>query len=212
MIMKLKLFLAFTILNAVFVFAQEKGNFELGGNMGVNISNIAISGVDVDETNSKTGLNLAVSGEYYFNDRWGLKAKLIYDQKGWADSFVEVPFDNDPAVIQIIEGDMELNYLSIPVMANWHFGKKRNWYLNFGLYTAFLLSAEVAGIDTKEGFENSDFGLALGIGVKFPISDKAKLFLEYDAQSGFSNIFKDSGSISARNGRSAFNFGVLFSL
>ncbi len=207
MIMKLKLFLALALLNAVFVFAQEKGNFELGGNIGVNFSNIALSGNVDGETDSKIGLNLAASGEYYFNDRWGLKAKLIYDQKGWADSFVE-----DPRTFRVVEGDMELNYLTIPVMANWHFGKKRNWYLNFGLYTAFLLSAEVAGIDTKEGFENSDFGLALGIGVKFPISDKAKLFLEYDAQSGFSNIFKDSGSISARNGRSAFNFGVLFSL
>ncbi len=190
--------------------AQEKGDFEVGGNIGVNFSNIVVSGNNIDDqADSKTGFNIGATGEYYFSDRWGLKAKLIYDQKGWADSFAQ-----NQETGNVVRGDMKVDYLTIPVMANWHFGKQRNWYLNFGFYGAFLLKAEVEGVDTSEGFNNSDFGLALGIGVKFPVSDNAKLFIEYDGQSGFSNIAggESDSSITLRNGRSAFNIGVLFDL
>lgn len=186
---------------------SDKGDFELGANIGVNFSNSAINGTaEPGQTDSKISFNLAASGEYYFSDRWGIKAKLVLDNKGWANDFVELETE------ETIEGDYILNYISIPVMANWHFGKKRNWYLNFGLYTAFLTKAEIEDIDISPAFEESDFGLAFGIGVKFPISDRAKFFVEYDAQSGFSNIVKNSGSVTVSNGRSAFNVGVLFDL
>jgi len=47
-----------------------------------------------------------------------LKGKLIYDQKGW---------DND-VILDSNTGDYyptnyDVNYLTVPVMANWHFGK-----------------------------------------------------------------------------------------
>ncbi len=208
--MKCRILLIISLWVSLTALAQNKGDIELGGNVGVNISNVAINSDNDFNTESKSGFNLTASGEYYFSDRWGIKAKLIYDQKGWGDSFV-LRLDGS-----VVEEDMELDYLTIPVMANLHFGRKRNWYLNLGLYTGFLVNAELDGEDTKDFFNNVDIGLALGIGVKFPISDKAKLFIEYDGQSGFIDIVEKSenngSSLELRNGRSAFNIGVLFTL
>jgi opacity protein-like surface antigen len=51
--------------------------------------------------------------------------------------------------------------------------------------------------------------LAFGIGVKIPVSDKLKLTLEYDAQSGLSNVFNNS-DFTVTNSRSSFNVGVNF--
>ena len=106
--------------------AQDQGDFELGINAGLNLSNLASSDDDF-ESDSRVSFNIAASGEYYFSDRWGIKTKLIFDKKGFGDD------DNDV--------DVNMDYITIPVMANWHFGSNRNWYLNFGVYGGFLLNA-----------------------------------------------------------------------
>ena len=197
----------FAIFGLLTTNAQDKGGFELGLGLGVNISNV--STIDGQENaSSKTSINAGASGEYYFSDRWGVKTKLIYDSKGWAEGYI---LDQNNMVTIT---DFKLNYLTVPVMANWHFGSNRNWYLNFGPYIGFLISAEDSelGLDLKDGFKSTDFGAAFGIGHKIKVADNIKLFIEYDAQSGFSDIFEENAGEAIRNGRSSFNIGVLFSL
>jgi hypothetical protein len=78
---------AFGIFGLLSANAQDGGNFEVGLGLGVNISNVStIDGQD--NASSKTSINVGASGEYYFSDRWGVKAKLIYDTKGWADGYI----------------------------------------------------------------------------------------------------------------------------
>lgn len=196
--------------------AQDKGDIEIGGNLGLSISNI--SEIDNENaTDSKISFNVAASGEYYFSESWGIKAKLIYDQKGWGNGFEQIPtFDADGNVIDIETGttDFALNYLTIPLLANWHFGRKDNWYINFGPYVGFLLSAKSTenGTDIKESLNSIDFGLALGIGLKIPLNDTTKIFFEYDIQSGFADIVNENQGDTIRNGRSSLNAGILFTL
>ena len=199
--------LVFSVVFSVTLFAQEKGAIEFGGNLGVNISRV--SNIDNGTTDSRTSFNIAASGEYYFSDRWGVKTKLIYDSKGWSNGFV---YDMDNGVNTIT--DFKLNYITIPVMANWHFGSTRKWYLNFGPYVGFLASAKDSklGRDFKSAFNTTDYGLAYGIGYKFLINEKIKMFVEYEIESGFTDIFKDSFYDSVTTGRSAFNLGVLMIL
>lgn len=187
----------------------DKGDFELGAGIGASFSNVTVSGNSENSTNSLTSINFGASGEYYFSDRWGIKAELNYDQKGWADGFI---FNED--TLENTTTDFQLSYLTIPVMANWHFGSTRKWYLNFGPYIGVLLNAEDSrlGMDVKEAFNTTDFGLAFGIGYKFEIADNTKLYIEYDGQSGVSDVFKNNEGDSVTNGRSSFNVGVLFSL
>ncbi|AWA30503.1 hypothetical protein HYN48_10605 [Flavobacterium magnum] len=185
--------------------AQAKGDFEMAVGVGVNFSTVQDANLQAD---TGTGFNFSVGGDYYFSDRWSLKAKLYYDQKGWDGGFfTDANGDTFPA-------DYNVNYLTVPVMANWHFGKKRNWYLNFGPYAGFLMSAKESSADTdvKDFFKSSDFGLALGIGVKIPVSDKMKIFIEYDEQAGLSDIAKNNDGSAIRNDRGSFNVGLNFML
>lgn len=176
--------------------------------MGLNLTNVSTI-VGQDNASSRTSFNAGVSGEYYFSDRWGLKAKLIYDSKGWSNGFINT-----------VTTDYKLNYITLPIMANWHFGSNRNWYLNFGPYVGFLVNAEDSelGLDLKDEFKSTDFGFAFGIGYKFKINDNIKLYIEFDGQSGFSDIFEEnSGDLirtisTIRNVRSSFNIGALFNL
>ena len=181
--------------------AQTRTKAEFGLNVGFN-SSMVITVLGSGSTGTGGGFNAGASGDFYFSNSWSLKAKLIYDQKGWS---------GDDVFGELGTGNYHLNYLTIPLMANWHFGKTRNWYLNAGPYAGFLMSASQSSnnADIKPRFNSTDFGLAFGIGVKFPIAEKAKLFLEYDGQGGLSNIFNSSIQ-QFQNIRSAFNVGVSF--
>lgn len=208
---KLLLCAALVFMSIAQLQAQEEGTIELGIGGGLNFATVS----DIQGQNSaksRIAFNFGASGEYYFSDRWGIKMKLTYDSKGWGDGFIESidSFGN----FQRLTTDFKLNYLTIPVMANWHFGSTRKWYLNFGGFAGFLLNAEAAenGQDIKEGINSTDFGFAFGIGYKFEVSDNVKLFIEYDGQSGFTDIFKDNVGDTVRNARSSFNVGALFNL
>ena len=194
---------AILVLGLSTVSAQKKGDVEFGVNIGFNNSSVSD-----DQTSSDTGsgYNFAGSIDYYFSNAWSIKGKLIYDQKGWDNDLIEDTNGN------LYETNINVNYLTIPIMANWHFGNKKNWYLDFGPYFGFLLDAEETrfGTDITDSFNTNDFGLALGIGVKIPVSNKLKLFFELDGQGGFNDIFKENAYSAVTNSRSSFNFGLNF--
>lgn len=197
-IITVTLLIAFSVIG----FAQKKGDVEFGINLGLNSSNVTSEYLS---SYTGTGVNLGFAADYFFSDSWSLKGKIIYDQKGWDNGLLYVGVNR-------YNTNYNLNYLTIPVMANWHFGKKKNWNLNFGPYAGFLLSAEETAYNTnvKEFFNTNDFGLNIGIGVKFPLSNKLKLNIEYEAQSGFSDVFKDNNNKRIIGTRGALNVGLNF--
>jgi hypothetical protein len=186
--------------------AQKKGDVEFGVNIGFNNSSVSDEYGSYD---SSIGLNLGGSLDYYFSRDWSLKVKMIYDQKGWDNDFIRNLDDG-----RLYPTDYNLDYLTIPVMANWHFGNRREWYLNFGPYFGFLISAKDTQFDAdlKKFFNTNDFGLAAGIGVKIPISNKLRFFAEIEGQGGFTDINKDPGYRSLTNSRSSLNVGLNFLL
>ncbi len=203
-----KLFITLlTIGSCLTAFSQEKGSFEFGGIIGFNAATVQ-SGTNTN-SDYRGGFNVGVSGDYFFSDRWSIKAKLTYDQKGWNKGFI-TNLDNGKSA----QTDYKLDYVTIPVMANWHFGKTRNWYLNFGPYAGILLSAKETAynMDLKDLVKSTDIGLALGIGVKIPVADRIKILIELDGQSGVTDIFKDNQGTSIMNSRSSLNTGLVFEL
>eukprot|EP01133_Synstelium_polycarpum_P003070 gene3070-3519_t len=203
---KLFTILLFTLCSFA-TFSQQKGSFEFGFNVGYNIATVQ-SG-SLTNTEFRSGVNIGASGDYFFSDRWSLKAKLSYDQKGWNKGFITDLDKNQSAVT-----NYHFDYLTIPVMANWHFGKTRNWYLNFGPYAGVLLSAKETALhkDLKDFSNGLDLGFAFGVGVKIPVADKIKIVLEADGQGGLTDILKNNQGSSLRNSRTSLNAGVAFAL
>lgn len=188
--------------------SQEKGSFEFGFNVGYNAATVT-SGTNTNSS-YRSGFNAGIIGDYFFSDRWSIKTKLTYDQKGWADGFIR---DTDSG--QEFKTNFNIDYLSIPLMANWHFGRKRNWYLHFGPYAGILLSSKDSRFsnDLKPYTHNTDIGLGYGIGVKLPVANRVKIILELDGQEGFTDVFKQNDvDQSFKNSRSGFNAGLLFQL
>lgn len=182
--------------------AQTNGGTEFNITVGYNYATVTTSNLNADY---RSGFNAGVGAEQYFSDSWGLKAKVLYDQKGWANGYYSTNTSN-------ITTDYHLDYVTVPVMADWHFGRTKNWYLNFGPYIGFLLSAKTAANnqDVKSYFNGTDAGLDIGIGVKFTVSENTKFFIEINGQGGVANINKDSSGSTFRNSVSAINIGFNF--
>lgn len=195
------LLLASAILSLTAV-AQTKNTNQFGVSAGLNFATVTTSAY----TNSdyRTGFNFGISLDHFFSESWSIKGKLAYDQKGWK-GYLETPTDQ-------FNTTYNLDYLTIPVMANWHFGRTKNWYLNFGPYVGILLNAKetTGGSDVKNIFNTTDAGLDVGIGVKFPVSEKAKFFIEVNGQGGIADILKDNTYSALRNSVSNLNIGLNF--
>jgi len=205
--MKKLIIVSLLSLGTLSAFAQQKGSFELGVNLGYN--GATVTNGSQTNTNYRNGVNFGISGDYFFSDRWSIKSKISYDQKGWGNGYIE-----DLSSAQRYTTDYKIDYVTIPVLANWHFGKKRNWYLHFGPHVGFLLSAKESRFNTdlKQMFQSVDVGLDLGIGVKIPVSQRTKLFFELDGQAGFMDINAYQQNMTLQNSRSSINVGFVFDL
>jgi opacity protein-like surface antigen len=189
---------AISMLNA----QNEKGDMTLAPQIGVNLSTYASSanGISFD---SRTSFAFGVIGEFYFNDRWSFRSGLLFDGMGANDA------------LNITD---KLSYITLPLNANWHFGKTRKWFLNFGPAISFLTKAESEfpdgdSSDIKDFVNGTSIGLALGIGYKFQISENLQLTIDYQGYGGFTDVAEDDVlPYSITNSRSSFNLGVIFKI
>lgn len=200
--------LLFTAALAVLIFTSvtaqsDKGEFTLSPQIGYNTSTYAVSDSNFGFDN-RSALTAGIVSEYYFSDRWSIRAGIIYDPKGSKDSGNNVD---------------KLNYVTIPVNANWHFGSTRKWFLNFGPALSILTNAESelsngTTVDIKEVVNSVDVGLAIGIGYKFPVSDNFELYIDYQGLGGFLDVTNNKLNLpySLKNSRSSFNIGGVFKL
>jgi opacity protein-like surface antigen len=183
-------------------FAQTKNTTEFNVTVGYNGASVSDNNYTADY---RSGFNAGVGAEHYFSDSWSFKAKALYDQKGWANGYIS-------GYNFTTTTDFNVDYLTVPLLANWHFGRTKNWYLNFGPYVSFLLNAKAAvnGQDVKSYFNSTDGGLDIGVGVKFPVADNVKFFIEVNGQGGVTDISKGNSGSTIRNSVSAINIGLNF--
>lgn len=176
--------------------AQERamGAIEIIPNIGATGSNIY--GEDVEDTDNRYGFQGGVLVEYYLNSRWSLRSGLSYFNMGAQDDYIE----------------LKLDYVNIPLNANWHFGSTRKWNLNFGFTPGFLVKADSEGIDVKEMFQSFQLGFSYGIGYKLEISQNFCLLIDYQGVVGLTNIIDESDVSDAMNTGSSINLGAVFVL
>lgn len=181
--------------------SKNKGTFEITPKIGYS----SFSEYNDDGNNSSnSGVEFGATADYYFNNRWSLRSGLVFDKMGGKYDYIGGVWED------------KLNYLSIPLNANWHFGSTRKWNLNFGFSPSFLLNAEIdaAGMTMeipKNTIESFQLGLTFGIGYKIEVTKKFGILLDYQVFSGLTNI-NNASSGNIRNSGSSFNVGGVIEL
>lgn len=149
-------------------------------------------------TSGADGLNtlqFGVLGDFYFNNRWSIRTGLQSQTMG----------------VEVFGFDEKLNYIQIPVNANWHFGSSRAWNLNFGLTGGVLTSAKSGGEDISEFVEGTQIGLSFGIGYKIFLNKRTGLLIDYQAFSGMTDVSKNP-MFDVRNVAGSLNLGCVVRL
>ena len=219
------LLLVFSCIFSVRSFAQQKGAVEVGAQFG-----IGRSGIDLISSSGPAGsLTIAnysagISTDLYWSDSWSFKIKVLYDQKGFDQKDIiiypvlfNINMAPSPSPAQNVYSAIHLNYITIPLTANYHFGYKHRLNFDIGPYLGVLLKAtdadEPAGYQNiKSEYNNVDAGLTVGFGYKYPIAKRLKLFLEYQMQNGITNAVNTTQNpgVSYRNVCGSLTIGISF--
>ena len=147
---------------------------------------------------SLPGVAFGVGADYFFNNRWSIRSGLFYQSMG--------------SKINAVKDYKErITYLTLPVNANWHFGRTKRWNLNFGPSIGYLLSADGNGKDLKDKFNKTQIGFNAGIGYKIEITNQISILIDLQGVTSLLDIAKDA-DITIRNTYSSFNVGGVFKL
>ncbi|MCK5125539.1 MAG: PorT family protein [candidate division Zixibacteria bacterium] len=179
----------------------------------------------VSPAQAQTKTEIGIKGGFGFanltGDVTGTKSALSLGGGGLIRFPLSPQFSIQPELLLILKGTMEkgddgeklkLTYIEVPILAMYRPPTKGTVRPVFftGPVLGLLLSAKVGDDDIKESLNGTDFGLVFGAGVDFETGAKGKIFLEARYTMGISNIAKDSGDDSVKNG--VFSLGVSYLL
>src|SRR5690606_3756104 len=183
---------------------RDNGVFELTPIIGYSSSNHLDS--FLFGSSPVSGIQLGIYGNYFINNRWSLRTGLLYQKMG---------VNNYDLAIFINEYSERTNYITVPLTVSYHFGAKRNWYMNYGIGVGFLTYAE-ANYGNGNGFvdinnlaNSTHFGVNGGIGYKFEISPKLLIVIE---NSNIIGLTDTTVQKSGKNFYMSFNIGAVFKI
>lgn len=135
----------------VVAFAQMSG----GAKAGLNLANAA--GKDAGGTDMRVGFHVGGYLNFGISDAFSIQPELLFNSVGAKET-------SDGTTTSIA-----LNYISIPVMFKYNIVE--NFNIQAGPQLGILASAKAkfdgGDLDIKDGFNSTDFGLNLGLGVDF---------------------------------------------
>ena len=213
-------------------------NLSIGIKDGISRSDIRFQYKDFDDShyfrvnNLKGERNYGLMLNYQITNFFSIQSELYHSEKGFEFNLC-TDMDGGTGIF----GDYKMTYITIPLLANFEIGKSLKFYGYAGLYMSFLNSAknQITGTSTASPdflhydfsydptseFYSSEKGALFGIGVKIPLCNKFRLFVDTRYETGLTksargNIeyggyhviydFKD-----VYNRSVSINWGVLYS-
>ncbi len=146
-----------TILGLSNVTAQK---IKLGAKAGLNFS--FITGDNTEDLDPNTDFHFGVMAEIQVSNKFSLQPELLYSGQGF-----DTNIDS--------EGIIALNYLNIPVLAEYYVTEKIS--LEAGPQIGFLLSTKGGTRDYKDLFKTTDFGVNFGLG--YTLNNKINFSARY---------------------------------
>lgn len=178
--MKLKAIITATLLSAVFLLpahaqiGEQRHNFSVGVNGGINLNSVSFS-PRVRQQNLmgiNSGLVARYISEKYFSMICGAQIELNFSQHGWDEFYQDFPE---------LQYTRTMNYVEIPFLAHLAFGKERGlqFFIHAGPQIGFFLGDsytisgnwdDYSGITVEQhdkAVENKfDYGIAAGAGME----------------------------------------------
>ena len=196
---------------------------------------------------SRLAANFGIQGEWHVYHRFSLQVELNFAGQGGQRNGMQ-PITNLPAQYQqavppgsYLYADFQnkavLNYLELPVLARFTWGRTLQFYADAGFYAGYLLHAEektkgtseiyvdqkgdaltymgypvpaqdfTANTDITSSIKRFNVGVTGGVGLALPIDAHNKVFFDARFEYGFINIQKYSEDGSNNTGNLLLSLG-----
>lgn len=181
---------------------------KIGVNAGATYSGFSGMSNTFIDYNYWFGFMAGGSFEYYLNDNVSLRANLSFERKSnraKSEYSLRESYD-EPEHIYDQTFTNHYDYLTLPVMAKVDFGRKNLFFVSGGIFVGYLLQSELRSqsedqtnydpidepfdespINTTGFNKRLDYGISIGIGKRFKMSDKNELVLEIRDNLGLAN-------------------------
>jgi len=174
---------------------------EVWGGMGLS----SVTGKLSSTEKRLTGL-FGAGVTYPISEQNNIHAELAYSFQGF--KYKPQTYVTDTATIDLKSAEQRFNYVKLNVMDKYFIDKKRTYYVNGGLYLAYLSQArfqgtwetDVPGTDDKElheldegnknAFKTFDFGLNAGVGIRLGNKQVSNFIIEARFSYGLINVAK----------------------
>ncbi|GHN00659.1 hypothetical protein WSM22_21480 [Cytophagales bacterium WSM2-2] len=160
------------------------------------------------------------------NSRLKLNTKIMMERLGLKTERSLVNWNESTLNLEtgLKTATMNLDYITVPLSAQYYFTKKMNWYLSAGLFggafvkgrltveTSFISMTSKITYDEAYSIKKYNMGGTLGIGYQANIGASYLLFLELNSRLGFMNISNQDPSLptSTQARTSALSFSISF--
>ncbi|HSK12261.1 MAG TPA: outer membrane beta-barrel protein, partial [Phnomibacter sp.] len=130
------------LISLILVSKGQKAKIEYGFQSGSNISTAYGNGISKDYRSPLTGLHVGGQLKIFTANNWGFKFLMSYDQIGW--KYKSILIENS-AGTGLVNADISstLNYLNMPVLAEYSFGKKIKINVDGGFFLGILLNNKI---------------------------------------------------------------------
>ena len=137
------------------------------------------------------GFSGGLTFQYNFTKLLSLRTNISFERKGLTKKIQATDELGKPIGEITIQSNFD--YLTIPLLARFTFGKKIHFFVNAGPFMGYLLKQkEVVEAfedytDNTDDFKRLDFGITTGLGMSIPIQDKLLLTVEIRNNLGMVN-------------------------
>ena len=194
-------------------FSQVKKVF--GINVGVNYSSLRWEG-DEFGYESEVGFLTGIKFAFYLKEKLSIKAELNYEKKTVARKLpISVSNGGGFLFSSEVEYRFKHDYLVLPVLMQYDFGKKNPFYVNLGPNLGYILNIErsIDGIEGSEDitpfFNSFELGFSAGVGKTFSIDKYNVLFVEIRNNLGLTSI-SDGSSIKTNSLNLTLGWNFIF--
>ena len=179
--------LSFSQLNA------QTNKFELGVEASPSITFLKGSSFIENFYDPTLGFSGGLSFQYNIGKRIALRTNIAYERKG---GISRNNFYYNGNLIQNSSINFNFDYLTLPILVRFSFGKKVKYFVNTGPYFGYLLSQTfVTKGDNFNTWTNDytsatnkfDFGVSFGTGLQYPLKEKIYLSSEIRGNLGLYN-------------------------
>lgn len=175
-----KIILGMAVVASSVAFGQK-----FGIKAGANLSNISSDGA-IKETKSKIGFNAGAFVNIPVGAEFSIQPEIIYNKLGAKTTLNLANFNNTVSGIELpkVENTMNLDYISVPVMAQYHIvpsllyveaGPEFSYLITSNVKTSISNGNVATEVDDainhfketfkKENLNSMNFGVAIGTGV-----------------------------------------------